>query len=289
MSEISKIQVSGTAYDIKDATARSAVDTLVEQAVIKDGNTYKVNGTAVDLGAGHECIVTNDDGETIDPADIRTAIVYVKQQNAAALQDEADAKFAVTTSGSATLYTDANSSTTLAVTVTTKFDGEAVDCDSVPTGWTRTATGTYTKSVSGASGSVTATTFSYTPSSGTYKDITVSKSSTAKIITVVNPVYYGFTTATTLADAIGDLTRSTSKVSVTSLTNSKANGAYLWILTKNSATATQLGQSILGAATTNQSFTSPQDSSITCSGYKLYKSTSPFDMGTFNVSLTINI
>lgn len=32
-------------------------------------------------------------------------------------------------------------------TLSTKYDGKAVDCDSVPSGWTRTGVGTYTKTV----------------------------------------------------------------------------------------------------------------------------------------------
>lgn len=115
------------------------------------------------------------------------------------MQEEFEDKWVLTTNGSATRYADTDATVTLTVTVTTKFNGTLTDADSTPSGWTKSSTGTYTKSLTAATGSIGAAAFSLTPdASSKYKNCTtVSKNSTAKSITVVNPIYYGFSTATT--------------------------------------------------------------------------------------------
>ena len=64
-----------------------------------------------------------------------------------------------------------------------------------------------------------------------------------------------------------------------------------WILTKSTATATQLGSTILNPPIPNKSFTSTQNPSITMTGYNLYISTLNCAAGgkITNVTLTINI
>lgn len=221
---------------------------------------------------------------------------WVMQQMQGELYEQAMAKFVVTTTATGDSYiSDVSASTTMTVTVTVKFDGSSVDADTTPTGWTRTALGTYTKSITGASGSIDASEFAYTPESGDYAGITVAKNSEAKAIAVTNPIYFGFVTTndhTQLASVIESLTRQTARKQQTAnLTNSNNAPAYYWILTKSTATATQLGATILNAPVSGKSFTSTQNPAITMQGYNLYISTnSCAPNGSFDdVALTINV
>jgi hypothetical protein len=78
---------------------------------------------------------------------------------------------------------------------------------------------------------------------------------------------------------------------VADLVNNTGGVAYYWILTKSTATATQLGSTILNPPIPNKSFTSTQNPSITMTGYNLYISTLNCAAGgkITNVTLTINI
>lgn len=221
---------------------------------------------------------------------------WVMQKMRDELYDLAMEKFSVgTVAVDDTFITDVVTSTTMVVTVTVKFDNVKVDTDETPSGWTRTSTGTYTKSVTGASGSVAAAEFSYTPTSGQFEGITVAKNSTQKNISAINPIFYGFATTNDqaqLASVIGTLTRRTTRLQqVADLVNNTGGVAYYWILTKSTATATQLGSTILNAPIPNKSFTSTQNPSITMTGYNLYISTLNCAAGgkITNVTLTINI
>ena len=79
---------------------------------------------------------------------------WVMQKMRDELYDLALEKLSVGTVATDDTYiTDVVTSTTMVVTVTVKFDNVKVDADETPSGWTRTGTGTYTKSVTGASGS----------------------------------------------------------------------------------------------------------------------------------------
>lgn len=221
---------------------------------------------------------------------------WVMQKMRDELYDLAMEKFSVgTVAVDDTFITDVVTSTTMVVTVTVKFDNVKVDADETPSGWTRTSTGTYTKSVTGASGSVAAAEFSYTPTSGQFEGITVAKNSTQKNISAINPIFYGFATTNDqaqLASVIGTLTRRTTRLQqVADLVNNTGGVAYYWILTKSTATATQLGSTILNAPIPNKSFISTQNSSITMTEYNLYISTLNCAAGgkITNVTLTINI
>lgn len=221
---------------------------------------------------------------------------WVMQKMRDELYDLAMEKFSVgTVATDDTFITDVVTSTTMVVTVTVKFDNVKVDADVTPSGWTKTSTGTYTKSVTGASGSVAAAEFSYTPTSGQFEGITVAKNSAQKNISAINPIFYGFATTNDqaqLASVIGTLTRRTTRLQqVADLVNNTGGVAYYWILTKSTATATQLGSTILNAPIPNKSFTSTQNPSITMTGYNLYISTLNCSAGgkITNVTLTINI
>lgn len=61
--------------------------------------------------------------------------------------------FTCSISASPSSTTFAGSNVTVTFTLTTKYDGTTVDIDSVPSGWTKSATGTYTKT-----GTITSTT-----------------------------------------------------------------------------------------------------------------------------------
>ncbi len=211
---------------------------------------------------------------------------WINSQMADALAEEAKTKFSVSTStsGTTSYSVDALASATMTVTVTTSFDGALVDCDPVPSGWTRSGTGTYTKSctsTSGSAASVAAATFTYTPSSGDYEGITVSKDSTAKSISVTKPFYYGWAassyTADNVATVVSTLTRQTANTGSGTFTTAPSESSKFWIVVPSNRTATmkQLGQSISDVAVT-KTFTSPQNADIVLTGYKVYISSNEF-------------
>ena len=201
------------------------------------------------------------------------AIDWAVQKRAAELQAAANEKWVVTTAASGQNYVaDIATSTNMEVTVTTKFNNTLVDCNTTPTGWTRISTGTYRRSVTGASGTVAAASFTYTISGGTYDGLTVSKNSSAKSITVSYPAWHGFATsndAADLATVLSSLTRVTSFSSTTgALHNPLAAEAYYWIITHNNATLTDtMTGNMLNASVNGQSITS---NGIALSGYKVF-------------------
>ena len=220
------------------------------------------------------------------------AIEWAVQKRAAELQEAANAKWVVDTAVAGQgYYADVATSTTMTVTVTTRFNGTLVDCNTTPSGWTRTATGTYTRSVSGASGTVPAATFGYTVVGGTYDGLTVSKSSSAKSITVTYPAWYGFSPTADFATLdLSALTRRTSNLGTTStVTNATGNGCYLWIVTHGSASATSMNLNILATINSSASFPSPDDADISLSGYKVYRSNLTYDLGSFGINMAINV
>jgi hypothetical protein len=233
----------------------------------------------------------------------KVQINWIKKKMQEELSEEALKLYSIGTSGGATFYSDetAAASMTSTVTVTLTYNGTSqVKADTTPSGWTQNTPSTdkytYTKTAT-TSASVPATTFKYTvPSSDpSYGGITVSKNSTAKSVSVVNPAYYGIVNSkstSTISTFIKNLTRITTRLSTTaSITNTTGSAGYLVIVTKSTATATQLGLSILDAATSGISFTSPKNSAITMSGYNVYFSTNSVASGGSleNTLLTINL
>ena len=232
-----------------------------------------------------------------------TAIDWSIEHRQDILKEEAMSKYSVTTSGSCTYNADEATQGTLTVTVTTKFDGVLVD-STPPSGWNATSTGTFTKTAVGSGGtSVPVANFKYTPDEGKYKGIEVNGNSQAKSISVTYPCYHGFVTGNEYSQYVQDgvldisslgLKRSTTRVQDASATllNGNNESAYYWILTHNTATATQMGTSILKQPVT-VTLKSPQagHGDITMGGYKIYISeksaarNSSFD----NVNRKINI
>ncbi len=220
---------------------------------------------------------------------------WVSAKMRAELYDEAMSKFSVTTSGSASYVADEADGTTLTVTVTVKFDGVAVDADSVPNGWSKTQnkTGEYTKSVSGASGTIDAQSFSYTPSSGKYNGIEVTKDSEAKSIVVIYPIWYGFidsNSADDFATKFASLTRKTDANYSHNgrFTNTAGATAWFWALTHNSASAVDKFTGDMFNSATSKTVTSKER---TLSNYKLYitkKSAPAGDDLSGSCTITIN-
>ena len=253
-------------------------------------------------GTGGNLLKIDDNNQIVDSgisaseigsgtsADYSTQMAWVNAQMQGELQEQANSLFSVTTNASGENYwADVVNSTTLTVTVTVRFDGANVQPDNhdaiVAAGWSNSATGVYTKELTGASGSIAAQAFTYTPQSGTYQGITVSKSSAAKSILAKYPAYYGFSaTEITPANYNGELTRITAKLTQTAdLNNTTGSAAHLYILTHSTATATQSGNNILNA---------PESVTLNgMSGYKMYVSTnSAAANGKFgDVALTINV
>lgn len=278
-------------------------DTILELGIVGHNNSYELFSTYEllqrKLKAGDGVTITREVSSkgvfdiisaTGSSADYSAQMEWVNAQMAGQLQEQANAKFSVATTASGESYwADEANSTTLDVTVTVKFDGANVQPSNhdaiIAAGWESNATGVYTKSVTGASGTVDAQAFNYTPQSGQYQGIAVTKNSAAKSITAKYPAYHGFSaTAIDPANYSGGLIRITAKLTQTAdLNNGTGAAAHYYILTHSTATATQSGNNILQAA-----------QSVTVngmSGYKLYVSTnSAAAGGKFgDVALTINI
>lgn len=242
-------------------------------------------------GANGEKGEKGDKGDKGDDCGITAAqAAWVTAKMQAELGTEANARLTLAqTNTPLTRYADTDAAITVSTTVTVKFDGANVQPDNhdaiVAAGWSNSATGVYTKELTGASGSIAAQAFTYTPQSGTYQGITVSKSSAAKSILAKYPAYYGFSaTEITPANYNGELTRITAKLTQTAdLNNTTGSAAHLYILTHSTATATQSGNNILNA---------PESVTLNgMSGYKMYVSTnSAAANGKFgDVALTINV
>ena len=278
-------------------------DTILELRIVGHNNSYELFSTYEllqrKLKAGDGVTITREVSSkgvfdiisaTGSSADYSAQMAWVNAQMAGQLQEAANNLFSVATTAIGDSYwADEANSTTLDVTVTVKFDGANVQPDNhnaiIAAGWASSATGVYTKSVTGASGSVAAQAFNYTPQSGTYQGVAVTKNSTAKSITVKYPAYYGFSDSE--IDVAGSfenpLTRITAKLTQTAdLNNGTGSAAHLYILTHSTATATQSGNNILQT---------PQNVTLHGTTYKLYKSTnSAAAGGKFgDVALTINI
>lgn len=233
-----------------------------------------------------------DKGEGL--TDAQATWINAKMQ--AELGAEATSKLTlVQTNTTLTRYADTDAEITISTTITIKFDGTNIQPDNhdaiIAAGWTNSAIGVYTKSLTAANGTIATQAFNYTPQDGIYQGIAVTKSSATKSINVVYPAWHGFVDTNNISNAntqITNLARIVAKLTqTTDLNNQLSDSGYYWILTHNSATATQLGSNILDA---------PQNLTIsingfTLNGYKLYVSTkSAAAGGKFgNVALTINI
>ena len=199
--------------------------------------------------------------------------------------------FTVTTSGSnKTFYADEKETDTLTVTVTLKFDNVLVDADSTPSGWTRTGTGTYERSIS-QPGTIAAQSWSYTPG-GEYGSQTATKSSASRTLTKVWPAYWGTYPSEIVLDhrldgVVANLAtqhRATSNVvnNVVNVPADQSQDVWLWVVTHGSATVVDnnLGANIMNAPENAPDFASPmQGTSFDLSGYKIYVSTWPAEAG----------
>lgn len=191
-----------------------------------------------------------------------------------------------------TLIKDEDRQKTMTVTVTTKFFDTFVD-SVIPQGWNG-SNGAYTKDVTATTSSQTiqSATFTYTPSSGDYKDITVTYKSSAKTLSVIYPAYYGLISSNnkdTILGQANNLTgRKTSSYSNSNEEVLNISGEDKWfcILTRGTASAKQLGMSILtDSPYTNCSF---YRNGFEMQGYKLYVSKNPISE-TIRVDLNITL
>lgn len=216
------------------------------------------------------------------------------------LQKEAQEKFSgSTTNGGNSVFvygevSPVNAGKTVYVSLT--FDGESVEADLVPCGWEyRDGMYEYKLSLPDGKVSAPATIFAYTPNTGKYSGCTVIYESEAASVEWTDPVYYGFALenreGAINTQVVNNLTYSTEDVINPSatLTNNLNQEAYLCILTKNVATATQIGISVIECPKSAPNFTSPKNPSVTMSGYKVYFSKNTVAAGSSlgNVNLSI--
>lgn len=208
----------------------------------------------------------------------------------------------VTTTGSnKTFYADEQQSDTLTVVVTVKFNGQLVDADSTPSGWTRTSTGTYERTIT-EPGQIARQLWSYTPG-GEYGSQTATAYSEARSLTRVFPAYWGIYPGN---DASGDISAIVAALkdqhrvtqylptTVVNVDNPTANDCWMWIVTRGEARATPeaFDISMMEAPVTGKTFASPMPgANWNLSGYKAYVSINRADAGlSFGpVKLTINL
>mgnify|MGYP007032339385 CR=1 FL=1 len=256
-------------------------------------NDVTVNGnmTGADLG-----LVDASDGWGLSQNNYTDRdMQWIHDKIAAELRDEALGKYTITTDANPTSFVrDIKSEETMTVTVTLEFYGSNVDPDFTPTGWGKSETGVYTKQ---STSSVSTQAWEYTPPSGKYEGIQMSKDSSSKSITGIYPAYYGIVPSGDTSNInnmvsqylnTSDTRTTTSVNSDKSFTNETGQQAWLWILTYGTATARQSGTSILQNPTT-LSFISPNNGNITMSEYKLYISKNPIGVGLPLSNVSINI
>ena len=163
------------------------------------------------------------------------------------------------------------------VIVTLSFDGVRIIGNDAPCGWTLVGD-RYERVISLNGGETEAppTIFTYTPNSGIYKGYTVIYNSSEAAVEWTYPIYYGFVPYNSESmintALVSQMTYATSDVINPSATikNNTSSDGYLCILTRGSASATQLGISMLDCEKLAPNFTSPKNSAITMSGYKVY-------------------
>lgn len=230
---------------------------------------------------------------------------WLNTQIAKERQDTANKLYNVTTTATNTVfYTDTAkpSDMTSLVTVTLSFDTfKNLRAVNTPSGWNISTTDsktTYTKNID-INKSADTTEFSYyidKSVSSEYAGLTVTKSSSKKVISSINPAYYGLVPSNNIGDIndfiveINERGRLTGSITrVEDIENTGETSMYLVIVTKGSATATQVNQSILDKPLTNVSFVSPNNTEITMSGYNVYFSTNSISPGSSASGVTLNI
>ena len=196
--------------------------------------------------------------------------------------------FTATTTGSNKSYiADVQETDSLTVTVALRYDGNLVDANTVPSGWTRTALGTYQRTVTG-SGTVPATAFTYTPQGGSAMTAT----SQARTLTKVWPAYWGtYPSGTvpsgridTIAANLAKQHRETANVvnRVVNVADSPTDDVWFWVVTHGSASVVDanFGLSIMESPVSVVPFASPMpDVSIDLPDYKVYVATWPAEAG----------
>lgn len=194
-----------------------------------------------------------------------------------------------------TYLADAEPSPGMTVTVVVKFDGAVVDAASNPSGWTRTAPGTYTRRIE-QPGTVAAQQWDYVHEGQTY-----TATSPARSLAAVYPAYWGIYPSNDAEGDIGNIVadlcqqhRATANVNATmEVPNPTGSSCWLWIVTRNHAdaepTATP-GISMMDAPVGGKTFRSPL-ANWNLSGYKAYISMHSAKAGASfgNVKLTINL
>jgi hypothetical protein len=230
---------------------------------------------------------------------------WLNTQIAKERQDTANKLYnVITTATNTVFYTDTakTSDMTSLVTVTLSFDTfKNLRAVNTPSGWNINTTDsktTYTKNIDINQSADTAE-FSYyidKSVSSEYAGLTVTKSSSKKVISSINPAYYGLVSSNNIGDIndfiveINERGRLTGSITrVEDVENTGETSMYLVIVTKGSATATQVNQSILDKPLTNVSFVSPNNTEITMSGYNVYFSTNSISAGSSASGVTLNI
>lgn len=125
-----------------------------------------------------------------------------------------------------------------------------------------------------------------------YNGITLAKNSKNMTYHLVNPAWYGFVTLEDIKSQnyIKGLNRLTSNFSnIVNIQNNTGKEAQFIILTKASASAEQIGNSILNNPKENIQFTSILNDSINLTGYRLYTSINTIANGSFLNNVLLNI
>lgn len=200
-----------------------------------------------------------------------------------------DTLFTCTISRSATYVIFLGSSTTVTWTLTTTYDGDPVDLDEVPSGWTRTGTGTYTKtstisSTTGSSVSSGSVTCYYTPSSTQF-------SKTASSVSCTNVKYsYIYCTTDESISSLDSVDFDSATMMNTSTATNTISGSksitfeadqYAYFIVANTSSLSSVTQ--LGLSYINSSYSSLTRTNY--GTYKVYRSINAMGAGTQSVTV----
>lgn len=179
-------------------------------------------------------------------------------------------------------------------TLTITFDGKAVDADTVPATWTKSATGKYTKTLANVKDESGSATITYTVKSGDYSGLKVTKTAPSVRMGVSYPAWYGVSVSkdrSIVAEFIKTATRTETSKTDSDFTwsNTLQNSAYGIILTHGSASAKQAGISILDNIIASDISVTSNGQNLT--GYKMYATSKTIAAGgsAQKVELKINI
>lgn len=188
------------------------------------------------------------------------------------------------------------------VTVRVKFNNQLVDAAEAHPNWEHPSTGIYQRTLN-APGVVASEAWTYVPG-GVYLDHVAVANSKAFTLKAVYPAYWGIwpgndTSSPDITDVVAALNQQQRRVTqdisnlVLNVPNDSESRAWLWIVTKGSASAlnAEFNIPIIDAPVEGMEFISPVNNQLTMQGYRAYLSQNSAAPGLSfgNVKLSISL